>query len=343
MNNTLSPEQTTKYMYINGSDEAYAYSPNELSVFYIGKDAELFQGSFPHLRIIEYALGFQEAADLISRMKSVNKQAIIIDLPYNGIGCALLNSALQSSLCRTIPVLYNLNIISEDQQCKIISSGLTDDFLDPKTDTENIIERIQFLAKVKGNLINGYMPMDVLEDEVVNGMSFKGIMKRFLDIIVSLVLLVVLSPIFLLIAIAIKLESRGSIFYNSYRAGQGFRVFKFFKFRTMRVDADILLDELAAHNQYNSEYNATFFKLENDPRVTYVGSFLRKSSLDELPQLLNVLKGDMSLVGNRPLPLYEAVKLTTDNYVDVSLVLPALQDYGRSKKEEKSKCHVKKG
>lgn len=133
--------------------------------------------------------------------------------------------------------------------------------------------------------------------------------KRAMDIVLSFMALLVLSPILLIVAIIIKLESRGPIFYISKRAGNGYRVFDFYKFRSMRQDADKQLQQLASQNQYG---NATFFKIKNDPRVTWFGSFLRTTSIDEIPQLVNVLKGDMSLVGNRPLPLYEAEKLTRD-------------------------------
>jgi lipopolysaccharide/colanic/teichoic acid biosynthesis glycosyltransferase len=127
--------------------------------------------------------------------------------------------------------------------------------------------------------------------------------------------LLLLSPIFLLIALAIKIESRGPVFYIAKRAGKGYRIFDFFKFRTMIQGADKRVDELTHLNQYNDASIApVFFKINNDPRITRIGSFLRNTSLDELPQLINVFLGDMSLVGNRPLPLYEAETLTTDEY-----------------------------
>lgn len=135
------------------------------------------------------------------------------------------------------------------------------------------------------------------------------LLKRQFDIIVSATLLFILSPILLLIALIIKLESKGPVFYISKRAGNGYKIFDFYKFRTMRQNADKELQTLSHMNQYG---NAVFFKIKNDPRVTRLGNFLRNTSLDELPQLINVLKGDMSLVGNRPLPLYEAEKLTKD-------------------------------
>jgi lipopolysaccharide/colanic/teichoic acid biosynthesis glycosyltransferase len=180
--------------------------------------------------------------------------------------------------------------------------------------------------------------------------------KRTFDIVVTLLILVVAGPILFIAALAIKLESRGPVFYVSKRVGAGYRVFDLYKLRTMSVDADAQLDKLADQNQYKvdsvsssdscpqcvelgefcspifvsddevicerqlltrSESEQTvFFKVENDPRITKVGSILRRTSIDELPQLLNVLKGDLSLVGNRPLPLYEAEKLTVDGAVD---------------------------
>ncbi len=142
-------------------------------------------------------------------------------------------------------------------------------------------------------------------------------MKRLFDIAVASMALLLLSPLMLLIALAIKLESRGPVIYVSKRAGQGYRIFDFYKFRSMYVDADKRLAELAHLNRYEDDAaGPTFLKLRRDPRVTRVGRFLRKTSLDELPQLFNVLKGDMSIVGNRPLPLYEAQMLTTDQWAE---------------------------
>lgn len=135
------------------------------------------------------------------------------------------------------------------------------------------------------------------------------VLKRQFDIIVSATLLFFLSPVLLLIALIVKLESRGPVFYISKRAGNGYKIFDFYKFRTMRQNADKEVNNLMHLNQYGK---AVFFKVKNDPRITRFGKFLRNTSLDELPQLINVLKGDMSLVGNRPLPLYEAEKLTKD-------------------------------
>lgn len=144
------------------------------------------------------------------------------------------------------------------------------------------------------------------------------IFKRVLDILVSVITLVFLAPLMLLIAIIIKIESRGPIFYTSFRAGSNYRIFKFIKFRSMVADADQKLSALKGLNQYGSagRNNPVFFKISNDPRTTKFGKFLRNTSLDELPQLFNVIKGDMSLVGNRPLPLYEAKTLTTDQHAE---------------------------
>jgi exopolysaccharide biosynthesis polyprenyl glycosylphosphotransferase len=121
-------------------------------------------------------------------------------------------------------------------------------------------------------------------------------LKRLLDVVVSAALLVVLSPLFLLIALAIKLDSKGPVLYRWKVVGQGGRPFTGYKFRTMVVNADRLKEQLLAQN----EMKGPVFKLKADPRVTGVGRILRKFSLDELPQLWSVFKGDMSLVGPRP-------------------------------------------
>ena len=121
-------------------------------------------------------------------------------------------------------------------------------------------------------------------------------LKRFFDIVLSLVGLVILAIPCLIIAILIKLCDGGPVLYTQARVGKDGKIFKIYKFRSMYVDADKLLDKLSEQN----EVTGPMFKMKNDPRITSVGRFLRKTSLDELPQLWNVLLGDMSLVGPRP-------------------------------------------
>jgi len=129
------------------------------------------------------------------------------------------------------------------------------------------------------------------------------ILKRLLDFLMALVLLVVLSPLLFVLAILVKLTSQGPVFFRQTRCGLGGRKFTLYKFRSMRADADLRREELEALN----EVDGPVFKIKNDPRCTPIGRFMRKFSLDELPQLINILSGDMSFVGPRP-PLPEEVE-----------------------------------
>ncbi|HVS52563.1 MAG TPA: sugar transferase [Opitutaceae bacterium] len=131
--------------------------------------------------------------------------------------------------------------------------------------------------------------------------------KIAVDIVGSSIALLLLSPVFLAIAICIKLEDRGPVFFPQLRVGRFGREFRMFKFRSMRVDAEQRLAEVLAKNQHQ---HGITFKIKDDPRVTRVGRFIRKYSLDELPQFLNVLIGDMSLVGPRPPVPREVAKYT---------------------------------
>lgn len=121
--------------------------------------------------------------------------------------------------------------------------------------------------------------------------------KRAFDLIAVVPALLLLSPLFLLMALAIKLEDGGPVLYWQKRVGLNGRVFAFPKFRSMRTDSDVVRQQLEHQNQHG---NSLTFKMKNDPRITRVGKLLRRTSMDELPQLLCVLQGDMSLVGPRP-------------------------------------------
>ncbi|MEA3445531.1 MAG: sugar transferase [Bacteroidota bacterium] len=140
--------------------------------------------------------------------------------------------------------------------------------------------------------------------------------KRAFDVIFAVLLLIIFLPAFLLIIVAQQYESRGSVFYISKRVGAGYSIFSLIKFRSMYANADdTFLDLAKSNNHYNKSGNqqSVFIKIKNDPRITVVGKFIRRTSLDELPQLINVLRGDMSIVGNRPIPINEAQKLIEEN------------------------------
>jgi len=144
--------------------------------------------------------------------------------------------------------------------------------------------------------------------EIIRHKQRYFLLKRFLDVVLSLFGFIFLLPLFFLLALLIKIESpKGSPFFGQIRVGKGGREFRMFKFRSMHVDAEKRLDELLALN----EVEGAMFKLKKDPRVTKLGGFMRKLSLDELPQLLNVLFGDMSLIGPRP-PLPREVEMYTE-------------------------------
>lgn len=244
-------------------------------------------------------------------------------------------------------VLLKEHILPEEGR-KYLSFGIND-IINPKENSAVLLSRIDFLKKHGAEI-------SIISKEI-NRSAYAYSMplwKRLFDIVFVSIAIVCLIPVWIIIPLAILLESRGKVIYKSKRVGTGYKVFGFYKFRSMYVDADARLKDLADLNQYVIEeaefkklkvnidtkahsvlysddstvdeatyleekravQTKAFVKLQNDPRVTRVGRIIRKLSIDELPQLFNVLKGEMSVVGNRPLPLYEAELLTTDNYLE---------------------------
>ncbi len=143
--------------------------------------------------------------------------------------------------------------------------------------------------------------------------------KRTFDVLFALTFLILLSPLFLLIALAINIDSSGPVFFGQKRVGKNCKAFKMYKFRSMCIDAEDKLKEL----QHLNERSGPVFKISKDPRVTRVGKLLRKTCLDELPQLINILIGDMSLVGPRP-PLPNEVEKYNVHHMKRLAVKPGL-------------------
>lgn len=140
----------------------------------------------------------------------------------------------------------------------------------------------------------------------------RSLLKRIIDICLSVLIIVLCLPLMLIVSIIIKIDSPGPIIYSSIRIGKNMKAIRVFKFRTMIVDAETKITDLLHMNTYDDN----FVKIKSDPRITKVGRYIRRISLDELPQFFNVLLGDMSVVGNRPLPVYEAKKLIAENKKD---------------------------
>lgn len=253
-------------------------------------------------------------------------------------------------------ILLTTDALTDEERKAYLAYGINDTLLSTASVTD-FNKKISFIAKRESVLFDTQASKRGI-------LKFKiPLWKRLFDIVFSLAALIVLSPIMIVTAIAIKLESKGPVIFKSKRVGSNYTVFDFLKFRSMYVDAEQRLKELQkTQNQYsteeegyeepeptmiddtmdmmisddevmligddfmvaendfnqkkNKEISSAFVKIENDPRVTKVGKFIRKFSIDELPQLFNILKGDMSIVGNRPLPLYEAEKLTSDDSID---------------------------
>ncbi|HIG0359175.1 TPA: sugar transferase [Clostridium sporogenes] len=174
------------------------------------------------------------------------------------------------------------------------------------------------MGEIQKNL--GKIQIEYKSEYSKNMMYF--VIKRIVDLLGSIIGLILLSPILIIIAIAIKLDSKGPIFFIQERVGKYGQVFNMYKFRSMVIDAEEKLFGLKDQN----EMSGPMFKMRNDPRITKVGKFIRKTSIDELPQLFNVLKGEMSLVGPRPNLPREVIKFT-DYQKDKLLVKPGLTCY----------------
>jgi len=167
-------------------------------------------------------------------------------------------------------------------------------------------------------------PQLLSADQLIELQSRRSrVIKRSGDIVFSLAVLTLGSPVFLLLGLLVKLTSRGPVFYVQQRVGRGYRSFGCIKFRTMRRDADKVLSAVLAQSPDLQEEFRNDFKLRNDPRITRLGKFLRRSSLDELPQFLNVLRGEMSVVGPRPIVRKELPRYG-DRMDEVLAVRPGL-------------------
>jgi len=236
--------------------------------------------------------------------------AIIVDLDAFSINevSTVLNQLKKHPQFSLIPIIGLADHTTKLDAISVLKAGLDDCFFSP-LDWIAIQKRVRFISEFK------QLKKEAITD--IRIQSYKiPLGKRVFDILIASIVLVCLSPILLLVGVLIKLESKGSLFYTSKRIGTGYQEFDFIKFRSMSADADTQLQKLAHLNSYDEQSTSTntFFKIKNDPRVTRVGKVIRKTSIDELPQLLNVLKGEMSIIGNRPLPLYEAKKLTKDDW-----------------------------
>ncbi|MEO5999554.1 MAG: sugar transferase [Chitinophagaceae bacterium] len=292
--------------------------------------------------------------------KSIAYKAIISDDNLEGSNGLALHKILIDFGYDKIPFILLLDHLDNEQRVIAMKDNIAEIFEKP-IDPEAIRLRVPYLAE-------NYVSSNI---NITPTKSYRlPIIKRLFDITFSGLALIFLSPVFIIVAILIKAESKGPVFYYSLRVGSGYDVFKFFKFRSMYSGADTKLKSMSHLNQYNNKkininspasdvkelcefceregiscvnplyadnkviceilynkrkkknLNSAFIKIKNDPRVTQIGNFIRNLSIDELPQLWNVFIGDMSIVGNRPLPLYEAERITTDKY-SLRFIAPA--------------------
>ncbi|WP_317196913.1 sugar transferase [Candidatus Sulfidibacterium hydrothermale] len=336
-----------------------AETKKKLKLLYMGNRAEVIdalkkQSAEAELVVMENGL---RGIDYLRKNKDID--AILSDHKLPGIEGSELAKHIKAELglSKTPFILFAFGEDANYRQKMLKEKAVIDDLYLSMPPAEQLFTRIRFLQYYLSELREtAPAELDVRKEYKI------PFVKRLFDIIVSATALLILSPLMILVAIAIKLESKGPVIYKSKRVGTGYRIFDFLKFRSMYTGADAKLKELEHLNQYakekgndeesqdfppcprcaklpegeycspvlyiegkkiceywyrelkKKEKGATFVKIENDPRITKVGKIIRNTSIDELPQLINVLKGDMSIVGNRPLPLYEAEQLTSDDW-----------------------------
>lgn len=340
-----------------------------IGVVYLGKNPETEERlKYIPGRLVQYATNYKDAASLCA--PHVRNEHFILFYEQNVQAEDITAITYLKKKCKNIYIILLTHDLTLDDRKMYQKCGINDTISSNSSITE-LNKKIQFISDREGMMFDDAPSRHRI-------LRFKiPLWKRLFDIIFSLLAIIILSPVFIITAIAIRLESKGPIIFKSKRVGTNYTVFNFLKFRSMYADAEQRLKEVAkeAGNQYaekeeekdhqsvitaplgedaemmmmemgmesdmmisdeevmlvgddfvvaESDFNkekaeeneSAFVKIENDPRITKVGKFIRKYSIDELPQLFNILKGDMSIVGNRPLPLYEAEKLTVDSSID---------------------------
>ena len=309
--------------------------------FYIGKNTAVIDTLIQSFECGYAAESPEQARTMLKRLVMAgNCPTVIFADAAQGITALSIFSEflLNSTILAQVPLILEGSSLDNTEIKKLHDNRFADDVVSLKElDADRLIQKVKFWRKVKYRISREQQPLNADFAPIQNTPA--EFTKRIFDIFISLVLMVALSPIFLLVVIALKIESRGPVFYISKRAGRGYNIFNFYKFRTMVVSANDTINDLSHLNLYNplKEDGPVFIKIDNDPRITRLGAFLRKCSLDELPQLLNVFKGDMSLVGNRPLPLYEAATLTTDEWAKRFMAPAGITGLWQIKKKNKYK------
>ena len=343
-----------------------------IGVLYLGKNSETIERlKYIPGRLVQCADNYKDAANICA--PHVRNEHFIVFYEQGVQTEDVTAITYLHKKCKNLYIILLTHQLTLDDRKMYQKCGINDT-IDANASITEMNKKIQFISDRESMLFDEAPSKHRI-------LRFKiPLWKRLFDIVFSLLAIIILSPVFLLTAIAIRLESKGPIIFKSKRVGTNYTIFNFLKFRSMYADAEQRLKEVAKEsgNQYaekseekkeedrqavitaplgneaemmmmdsgmesdmmisddevmlvgddyvvsetdfnkekEEENNNAFVKIENDPRITKVGRFIRKYSIDELPQLFNILRGDMSIVGNRPLPLYEAEKLTVDSSID---------------------------
>jgi lipopolysaccharide/colanic/teichoic acid biosynthesis glycosyltransferase len=312
-------EKKYRHYTVNSFAEKELIADKKKEFFYLGKDSFIIDNLVHSFESGYAAENVENAISILTKVtekRNVYPDVILADASVGASSLTTFYKFLSANKSlANIPFLIEASGANARDLSDLRKLPFVDEIICMHQQSDKLLSKIYFITRIKDSDNIKILQQNIKQtpdSRTVNNDLF----KRGFDVVVASIILLLLIPVLLLIALAIRLESRGPVFYVAKRAGRGYRVFNFYKFRTMEAGADKKVDQLSHLNQYSStsEKAPVFFKVNNDPRITKVGAFLRNTSLDELPQFINVLLGDMSLVGNRPLPLYEAATLTTDDW-----------------------------
>lgn len=245
-------------------------------------------------------------ADRLPSLAKVIKQ----QSQYQLVGASLSSTANASSMMQLICKTAAVEVLAEGLPQTELASMLYWQLRREGITLRLLPSSVEMLHRRGIPEMFAHVPTLRTEAPLLGGVDYQ--VKRLIDIVAALVFLILLVPVFLGVAVIIKLSSSGSIFFCQERVGLGGQVFQMWKFRTMVANAEALQAQLESQNQNK---DGILFKVKDDPRLTRIGKFLRRTSLDELPQLINVLLGQMSLVGPRPLPIRDVERFDSWHHI----------------------------